>query len=304
MLIESLERQSGVPRSAILRIAETASKRYKTYLIEKRSGGRRIISHPSRELKAIQRWLNGALFRSLPVHEAATAYIKGGGIRENASRHLGSSFTLRMDFASFFPSFFEQGIREFLVESCNGSGIDLTEEDVDFVCAIVSRHGRLTIGAPSSPILTNAMMYDFDAALEKRCAADGLIYTRYADDVFVSATRPNVLSEIAEEIEDLASKQRFMRLRISARKTAHLSKKYRRSVTGLVLTPQGQISLGRERKRKIRALVHKFREGTLPIDQHMYLRGVLAFTSDVEKTFYESLSRKYGNHILEKIQNT
>jgi hypothetical protein len=61
----------------ILRIVRNAPVRYKTYTIQKRNGGDRIISQPARELKALQRLLVDGLLYHLPVHPAATAYIPG-----------------------------------------------------------------------------------------------------------------------------------------------------------------------------------------------------------------------------------
>ena len=42
---------------------------------------------------------------------------------------------------------------------------DLSDEDIAFACLIMCRYGELTIGAPTSPAITNAMMFDFDVAI-------------------------------------------------------------------------------------------------------------------------------------------
>jgi RNA-directed DNA polymerase len=103
MLLEKLRKHTRFSAEKLEHFATTASKRYKSYEIAKRTGGTRLIEHPSREIKAIQRWLNQALISKFPVHVCATAYKKDHSIRLNALRHLGSNFTLRLDFKDFFP---------------------------------------------------------------------------------------------------------------------------------------------------------------------------------------------------------
>lgn len=302
MQIEALQKQTGLPISVLLRIADTASRRYKTYTIPKRNGQPRLISHPSRELKAIQRWLNKRVFRHFPVHECATAYAPGCGIRENAVRHASTAYTLRMDFKNFFPSFDVSGISNFLALESERRNIALSEQDIRFISLIVTRHGCLTIGAPSSPILTNAMMHGFDEELNHISKQRGLIYTRYADDIFLSSFERGCLEEMAVIVRKLADAQKFMRLKISDEKTARLSKKYRRSITGLVITPDKKVSLGRERKRTIKSLVHRFNTSGLDEDGLAYLGGIIAFACDVEPSFYENLVKKYGADLMARIQ--
>lgn len=105
MLLEKLHEKSGVSLSKLDWIAQTASRRYKVYEIPKRTGGTRTIAHPSRALKAIQRWICAVVIKTLPVHESSTAYSKGSGIRQNAERHMQSEKTVRIDFRDFFSIF-------------------------------------------------------------------------------------------------------------------------------------------------------------------------------------------------------
>jgi RNA-directed DNA polymerase len=45
----------------------------------------------------------------------------------------------------------------------------------------------LSIGAPSSPALSNIMLFDLDTVFFERAAKLGIVYTRYADDITASA---------------------------------------------------------------------------------------------------------------------
>nr|QQZ50993.1 hypothetical protein JKL49_07225 [Phenylobacterium glaciei] len=55
---------------------------------------------------------------------------------------------------------------------------------------------RLAIGAPSSPALSNILMWDIDAAIAEMIDGEQVSYTRYADDLTFSARRTGYLNGI------------------------------------------------------------------------------------------------------------
>ncbi|MFV2053223.1 retron St85 family RNA-directed DNA polymerase [Aliiroseovarius sp. YM-037] len=303
MLIELLSKTSNIPESKLLSLSLTASRRYKVYTIPKRSGGDRLIEHPSRELKAVQRWIVQALFARFPVHEAATAYRKGTGIRENAERHRQTKFTNRYDFSSFFPSFSQDRVIHYVSEQSKNLGIELTQRDLDFAGNIVCRHRRLTIGAPSSPAITNTMMFEFDRRMHEVCQRRGLVFTRYADDIFVSSFEPRELGGLEALIVQSKRDIPHLRLRLNHQKTTYLSKKYSRKITGVVITPQHTLSIGRERKREIKALVHKWIKGDIEPQKFYYLKGLFAFAIDIEPQFEARLIEKYGKAHIQRLRS-
>lgn len=292
MLIERLSKESGLGASRLQYFASSASKRYFVFSIPKATGGTREIAHPSRPLKSVQRWLNNQYLLHLPVHPAAMAYRKGVSIRDNATRHAAFRFTVRIDFRDFFPSFNTEQVVAFL--EGEKDRIRINSEDTRFVGSLVSRHGGLTIGAPTSPVLTNAMMYRFDTALFEFTRVNAMVYTRYADDIFISTDAPNTLSSAYNFVRDQCALFPFSDLRINTKKTAFLSRRYRREITGLVITPDKKVSLGRKRKREIKSLIFKSIQGDVPQDRLEYLKGLISFASDVEPSFISSLADKYG----------
>ena len=108
MIIERMAVELGLPESFIHTVARSASHAYKAYSIPKRTGGTRTIYHPSRVLKGLQRWLLRNVIEELPVHAAATAYIIGRSILDNARVHMAS------------PVSVENGLHGFL--SVNNTG--------------------------------------------------------------------------------------------------------------------------------------------------------------------------------------
>lgn len=300
MLLEQLVAETGIEKRRLIYYADTASKRYFSFTIKKHDGEDRWIRHPARPLKSLQRWLNSRFIARFRVHTNASAYQPGSSIRANALRHAPSRYTVRIDIKNFFPSFKKQGIAKFL-QSKEMTDIALTRNDIDFFCKIVTRNDELTIGAPSSPFLTNAMMFEFDQEVSRFCDGKGLIYTRYADDIFISSLKANNLQEVEPFIRNRLKSFPYANLQINGKKTAYLSKKYRRTITGLVITSQNEVSIGRNRKRELHSLVHKFSIGQLDEEKASYLHGMLAFVSDVEPKFYSKLKAKYGGKVLDKI---
>lgn len=301
MLIEILQKQSGIPVANLEWLATTASQRYKTYEIPKRSGGMRTIHHPSKALKGVQRWISRFLFRQLPVHPSAKAYTKGSGIRLNAEAHLHTSYTLRMDFKDFFPSFTQKGIEEFFAFCGRENFVELSPGDIAFVGRIVCRYGQLTIGAPSSPSLTNIMMYAFDQQVADLAERRKLVYTRYADDLFLSSREPNNLSDVPDIVLSIAKTFPYAPLIINQDKTTFLSRKYARRVTGLIITPDGKISIGRDKKRAIKSMIYSFTNGNLDPQQIASLSGHLSYIQDVDEAFFFSLKAKYGDGLIDII---
>jgi hypothetical protein len=99
-------------------------------------------------------------------------------------------------------------------------------------------------------------------------------------------------------VQNVLDSQAFPILKLNDRKTVFGSKAHRRLVTGLILTNDGNVSLGREKKRRIRAQIHHLLQGKLSDNEKSNLRGMLAFARDVEPEFVERMENKYGKQAI------
>jgi hypothetical protein len=261
-----------------------------------------VINHPARTVKFLQRWIVRNLIVHLPINKNVKSYKEGIGIAENSRMHVSKNYLLKMDFMNFFPSIRDNDIRKLIASNiARPPFVDLSADDVDHIVAIVCKDGALTIGAPSSPPISNAVLYAFDEYISKESAKRNVVYSRYADDISFSTNEPNVLTEIKSVVETTLEAQISPRLRINGSKTVFTSKKRLRRVTGLTLTSDDKISIGRAKKREIKTLCYQFTNGTLPAGRIAYLRGYLSFVHSVEPTFVENLRRKYGPDVLQRI---
>ncbi|MBS63438.1 retron St85 family RNA-directed DNA polymerase [Salinisphaera sp.] len=280
---------------SLKRIISTAPLRYKKFRIPKRSGGWREVAQPAREVKKLQYWIIRELGDILPVSDHATAYRDSISIKNNALVHDGSNYLLKMDFASFFPSIKFSDLSQHLSKYVK----ELTADDIGVIALTTlwtpNREPplRLCIGAPSSPLLSNSILFDFDALVSKSLP-DSVKYTRYADDLFFSTQESNQLSYVERLVRETVHELAYPALSFNDNKTVNVSRNSRRSVTGVVLKPDGGLSVGRERKRIARAMCHKLSIGRLSADEEAKLRGLLAFISSIEPRFAERLKSKYS----------
>lgn len=291
-LASGMALSEGEVRSILMR----APVSYKFFEVDKRRGGKRSISQPAREVKCLQR-LAVQYLSHLPIHSSAMAYRKGISIRDNAARHSHNGPIKKYDLREFFHSIRAND----WVRFCEDKGIFRSNEDVElsgrlFFCSIPSWNGlRLAMGAPSSPWLSNVMMNEFDEKITEGLISDRVTYTRYADDLTFSALRTGNLTVVDKVLRSVIKDLRYPRLTVNEEKTVTATLKYRRSVTGLIIANDGRVTLGRERKRQIRAAVHHVLIGKASQEDEAQVRGWLAYAHAVEPAFIGSLRSSYGD---------
>jgi RNA-directed DNA polymerase len=267
---------------------------YNQFTIPKRHGGSRDIEAPSDDLKALQRRVLRKLIRPLPVHPAATGFVRGRSIVHNARPHAGQGVVINIDLRDFFPSISSQ--RVYQAFRALGWG----REAARIVTNVCSRDGHLPQGAPTSPALSNLVCRKLDARLSalverahkttltirspqtgeslgSRSAAysGGGHYTRYADDLTFSfagfekgktdATSRGMLGSIRRIIEAEG-------FAIQMKKKVRVQRAHQRqTATGLVVNRA--VNLPREVRKRIRAMQHRERLGQLAASEKARLGG-------------------------------
>jgi hypothetical protein len=88
---------------------------------------------------------------------------------------------------------------------------------------------------------------------------------------------------------------------INESKTVFSSMSHNRHVTGVTITNEGELSIGRERKRYISSLIHRFSLNQLPDEDKRYLQGLFAFSCDIEPIFKQRMIKKYSLETINKI---
>lgn len=295
MLLELLKKEFLLNEKEAISFINAAPNRYKYYNIKKRHGGEREIAEPTKSLKKLQRWVLSKYFSTIECHSAAIAYIKNKSIKDFALPHAKKKYLLKMDFKDFFNSIKSHDFNLFLKEKKLG----LSDDEVNYITNIFFCRNKknndlyLSIGAPTSPFISNLIMIDFDKQINTFCNEKGITYTRYADDLAFSTNIPNILFLIPPEIEKICSKVNYPKnLQINMEKTVFTSKKHNRTLTGLVISNEGKIGIGREKKRQLRAIAHKASLELLSLEELEKFKGMLAFLLSIDPDFSNSLKSK------------
>ncbi len=302
-LIQQLAQRLNKSDDDVARFLVNAPKKYKVYTIPKRTSGHRVIAQPSRELKTYQRkYLE---LQELPIHDAAMAYREGLSIKDNAIAHKNNRYLLKLDLENFFNS-----INNHLFWRVWGTIVPLPSaidreflEKLIFWCPSKKNGGSLvlSIGAPSSPLVSNFFMYKFDCVISELSREKNIIYTRYADDLTFSTNQRDVLFEMPLLVEKELASLFGGSIRINKKKTKFSSKAHNRHVTGITISNNGKLSLGRDRKRYIKHMIHQFSLNKLNKDNYLHLKGLIAFAKHVEPTFLQSLTKKYSAKVISEI---
>lgn len=291
-LIDKIALDLKMDYSYLYRIAERSNFYYRDYKIPKKNGDYRAVSQPNPELKTLQYWVIHNVFTYLPVSDAAFAYKKGDSIKKHAELHKNAKYILHTDISNFFNSIHFEHIYNILEDNkiiFSNLGVDFRDslQDIKNICF---RNDSLCIGAVSSPIISNVIMYSFDMAVNDYCKEKNYIYSRYADDIYISSK-----SYIKQDIINFLQKElRKLGFNMNMSKTRFYSSKYRRKITGLVITNDSQVSIGTKRRNKIKKMIYNKLVHNKGNSERIL--GYLSFIKDIEPNTYNNLIIKYSQY--------
>ncbi len=304
-LLRELVEHIGLSVTETQRIILTAPARYKVYNIPKRDGvGWRTIAQPSRELKAIQNYILQKKLNGYRVHPNSMAYAKNCNILQNALAHAGSNPILKLDFQQFFPSIkvidWEKFAKRTPNQQVQPSDLRLYSQIMFWGQQKRSTTPKcLSIGAPTSPALSNILLYDLDVTLSTEAERVGVIYTRYADDITISGPTSGIVQAFEKFARRAVKALRSPLLTFNDEKRGLYKRGQRRLVTGLVVTPTGGISVGRERKRLISSMLYRSSKELLDQMERSRLKGLLGFCAANEPLFLNRMRAKYGDQTVD-----
>lgn len=284
-------------------ISKKAPKTYRRYTIPKKKGGVRVISHPSKLTKSLQYALIVTILSDLKIHDCAVAYRRGkkSPLLENAKIHSAFPYSVRVDFEDFFPSITSSDL--FKVMERVKKFEKLTRGEKEFLKnSLFIRGDSLAIGAPSSPIISNIVMYSTDEEINSlaKSISNKSAYSRYADDLVFSTDEKGKCNTFYDQVKLILNKNTSPKLTVNHSKTIFTSRGTRRVVTGLYICPNGEISIGRKNKRYIKKLLFEFDKTKIRSEELKYLSGFLSYILDVEPHYYHKLAMKYGADLLER----
>lgn len=189
---------------------------YYYFKIRKSKGGFREIEAPMASLKKIQRRLNDYLQCIYFNKQTKAAYgfvintrkqhrkLTSKNIVSNAQNHLNKKYLLNIDFDDFFHQISYNDVFNIFKKP----PFLFRKNMANTLAKICTNKGRLPMGAPTSPVLSNFACIELDTALEQWSAKNNITYTRFVDDLSFSANH-KITQQHFLQIQQITNKYQF-----------------------------------------------------------------------------------------------
>jgi len=265
---------------------------------------------PSKKLKQFQQFLNLFIFDHLHINkDVVFSYRKGVSTIDAIIPHKNHKFIYTTDIQSFFTQIEVKKIKQLILE--NKSNYIITSEDVekyiDNILNIVTYGKILPIGAPTSPKLSNAYLLKLDNSLQDYCQNNKITFTRYSDDFIFSSNSKENLINLNELIESLLKKLDYFNLKLNNKKTKLQRQGSNIKLLGLIITPQGHITVNKKIKNDLEILLYFYLTDKTKFNnvfENNYsskiekVSGIISHINSIDKTYITKLKKKYGSFIV------
>ncbi len=263
----------GLERTA----ADEKLRNYRYGWLPRQGGPPRVIERPKAHLKAIQRRLLHEVLDRIPAHDAAHGFTRGRSARSHAAAHTGRYVLLQFDLENFFASvaagrvfgilrtagYPEPVAHTLTALTTNVVPLDeWTAVPPPTSAPLIHSHrllGRrlatphLPQGAPTSPALANFAAFTLDRRLTGLARTLDATYTRYADDLTFSGSKPLLrrAGGIGATVSRIAREEGFA---VNDRKSALSTRAGRQRVCGIVVNER--LNVARTEFDELKAIIH------------------------------------------------
>lgn len=251
---------------------------------KKKLNGWRVIHKPSENLKNLQRAIHLRLSRAVYPHSSCHGFVVKRSNLTNAHDHIGKRFVLRVDIKRAFETSSQAMVNSAIKNVFHF--FSLSNKAVNLLGHLVTFKNSLPTGAPTSPVLLNSILHNFDNDMSRICNERSLKYTRYADDIVVSGGSLGGMQEVVEE------GLRQLGFELNNRKTKLMPYWRTQKITGVVVNVR--LNLDKDTRRKLRAAVHSWsKTGTAYLNGAQVnapmLRGHISYAIGVNKSWGQKL---------------
>ena len=291
---------------------------YRHFQIPKKSGGWRQIDAPNCDLSAYHAELVKFFKEELTVdkfknhyalhHTSAYAYVKNRCTKDALIRHQynNSRWYAKTDFSNFFGSTTLEFVMQQLSMIYPISTL-MKDEDgrkaMQKALSLCFLNGGLPQGTKMSPMLTNLIMIPIDHALSNEFHkldnhGNRYVYTRYADDILLSAKHDFPLQEKVDVINRVL-KEFNAPYTVKPEKLRYGSTAGRNWNLGLMINKDNEITVGAENINQMKAAIHNFIMDHLndkPWDRLsvQQFQGRLEYYRFIQKDRMDSIIEKYN----------
>lgn len=298
-------------------ITETMQEYYTTFKIPKKTGGFREINAPCDTLKVAQQQIANLLYYSIGLipHNAAYAYVPGRSHFDALKQHQEneSKWFLKLDIKDFFPSctkrlIWQQLHKLYPIALWGNEAKEYLRKLLQLCCL----NGVLPQGSPASPLLSNLIFVQMDKIIqdfliEAHPKTQRLVYTRYADDMCISAKNSFDFKHIEFHIQRILDPE----FKLKKEKTRYGSSAGRNWNLGLMLNKDNKITTGAVNKRKLKAMICNFilaekEDKPFTVPELQQFLGIINYAKQIEPDYINFLLKKYSTkydlNVLDQIK--
>ena len=258
--LSSLEQDLGISAKTLYAVSNNLSKHYRKAKLPKNGGGFRNLSIPDEVLKSIQKQIAEVLLIHSPTSRYAKAYRFGSSTLRNAKHHVGKQVVLKLDILHFFDSIRYSTVKDKVFPE------EIYAEPLRILLTMLCYYkDALPQGAPSSPTITNIILYEFDEQMGQWCRDRGIAYTRYCDDMTFSGD-----FEPSEVIGYVRLELKKMGFLLNEQKTRIQRPGQQQTVTGIVVNEK--LSIPADYRHKLRQELYYCRK--FGIQEHLQKIGL------------------------------
>jgi RNA-directed DNA polymerase len=182
--IKHLSITLAFPAQTLTDLGENASKHYREFSRDVKGKKRDLIS-PTGKLRAVQRRILDRILMRLPHSDSSYGTIRGKTIRDNALVHSKSSHIVKLDIKGFYPSIRSDRVYQFFVDD-QGCSPDVAR----ILTKLTTYKYAVPLGTSTSPMLADQIVNKIDKRILGMSWKAGFKYTRYVDDITISASFP------------------------------------------------------------------------------------------------------------------
>ena len=290
--------------AALINLLDTINeldKTYTIYRIPKTNGGYREISEPNETLKGYQRAIHNILV-SLGVHphDAVYSYVAERSCKDALIKHqqANTQWFYKFDIKDFFPSctleVLTNSLKEKVFPFCT-----LDEQRWAKLMDIALYNNGLPQGSPLSPLLSNMVLMPFDFYMYYSIKHFEGVYTRYADDILISLPNKKDISFIENIINGhlCTHVSEGLELKTSKSRCGSIAGSYWN--LGLMLNKDRNITLGHERKMKLKAKINNF---IYDFTNQNYWSIIDTQVLQGEVNYFKTIEPDYASFVIRRLQ--
>lgn len=245
------------------------------------------------------------------------AYLKNTSIYSNAEAHLYNDYFIMLDVKDYFNSISHNVLKAKLFKELNKSEPNCINKaqckKIIEICSVAER--GIPLGFITSPVLSNIYLREFDNIIYGKIRSmdelkdKNVIYTRYADDLFISfkwesKEKATVIEEKIIGIIKKQLKRVFLRLNDNKTRSYNLNISNHVKITGVNISKDSDnnrtLTVGRKTKNSL------FWDALKAYETHDVVlinkvKGMQSFILSIEKNGYDNIYSPQMKKIINDI---